>query len=34
VYDNHPPNQVMQQVAAALAKWEADCFVLETNQGG
>jgi phage terminase large subunit-like protein len=28
------PNQVMQQVAAAVAKWEADCVVLETNQGG
>ena len=28
------PNQVMQQVAAAVRKWEADCVVLETNQGG
>ena len=28
------PNQVMQQVAAAVAKWQADCVVLETNQGG
>ena len=24
----------MQQVAAAVAKWQADCVVLETNQGG
>jgi phage terminase large subunit-like protein len=28
------PNQVMQQVAAAVRKWEVDCVVLETNQGG
>jgi phage terminase large subunit-like protein len=28
------PNQVMEQVAAAVRKWEADCVVLETNQGG
>jgi phage terminase large subunit-like protein len=28
------PNQVMQQVAAAFRKWEGDCAVLETNQGG
>jgi Terminase RNaseH-like domain len=24
----------MEQVAAAVRKWEADCVVLETNQGG
>jgi len=28
------PNAVMQQVAAAVRKWEADCVVLEVNQGG
>jgi Terminase RNaseH-like domain len=28
------PNRVMHQVAAAFRKWEADCVVLEVNQGG
>ena len=28
------PNAVMRTVAAAFHKWEADCVVLETNQGG
>lgn len=28
------PNQVMNAVAAAFRKWEADCVVIETNQGG
>ena len=27
-------HQVMQAVASAFHKWEADCVVLETNQGG
>jgi predicted phage terminase large subunit-like protein len=28
------PNQVMNAVAAAFHKWQADCVVIETNQGG
>jgi phage terminase large subunit-like protein len=28
------PNQVMHAVAAAFRKWEADCVVVETTQGG
>ena len=28
------PNQVMQQSPPPFAKWDADCVVLETNQGG
>lgn len=27
-------NQVMHAVAAAFRKWEADCVVVETTQGG
>jgi phage terminase large subunit-like protein len=28
------PQQVMQAVASAYHRWQADCVVLETNQGG
>ena len=28
------PNQVMRAVAAAFHKWDADCVVVETTQGG
>lgn len=28
------PRQVMAQVASAFHKWQADCAVVETNQGG